>query len=203
MNRQRVSRCSNVDPSRRGFTLAEVLIVFALATLLTVIVYRMWISATIYSVNLEERITVLRSTQIGLTHMMQELQRARRLLYPAPGGDVQAGLSYVTGEGEPVLISLENAPATIPVDDPTQRGGEVVRVNLKTGEKRRLMDRVLALQCRVPAVPSGRDSDVTWITVTVAGPGGRPLFLVTGAHISAPDSCCPLDTPPERLWGVE
>jgi type II secretory pathway pseudopilin PulG len=170
---------------RRAYTLLEILVVLCLTLLVLGALYQFWITSTRYSADLEARFTVLSRGQVSLTALTRQINQARRILYPTPGGKDQSGLSLVSGSGKVLVIAFEPGKGGTP--------GTIQQRDLLTGQKSQLMDGILNLQCRVPPVPLGRDPDLVHLTVTMAGPAGRPLYVMMSARLRPLDIRCPIN----------
>jgi type II secretory pathway pseudopilin PulG len=170
---------------RSAFTLLEVVVVLCLTMLVLGAIYQFWMTSNRYSADLEARFTVLSRTQVSLTALTRQINQARRILYPAPGGKDQSGFSLVCGDGRVVMISLERGPSGSP--------GTIQELDVTSGKKAQLLDGILNLQCRVPPVSAGRDPDLVHLTLTLAGPGLRPLYITTSARLRPMDIRCPIN----------
>jgi prepilin-type N-terminal cleavage/methylation domain-containing protein len=169
---------------RAGFTLLEIVMVLALSLLVLGMLYQAWVTATRYSYDLEARFTALSKMQVSLVSLTRQISQARRVLYPAPGGKEQDGFSIARGDGKVVLVRL--------VVRTPDRLGFLEQIDMRTGERSILMDGVLNVQCRVPAVPPGRDPDILHITLTMAGPRDQPLYVMASARLRPLDARCPI-----------
>lgn len=167
-----------------AFTFIEMMVVVGLVLLCLTMLYQFWVTSTRISVDLEARITALRAAQLGASQLAQEVRMARRILYPAPGTADAAGVSVIAGDGTPLLFGCEPPAAGA-------RAGRLYRVDLNTGARRFLATGVLALHCRVPAIPTGRDPDQVHVTLVMEGPQGKPLYLVSSARPLGLDVTCP------------
>lgn len=172
----------------RGTTLIEMLVVVGLASVFLAAFWTFFRTATRYSVNLEARFRAVSDAQSALAVITRELHLARRVVHPAPGRTAK-GVTLVGAAGDAVQFAFEPGPAQLPA---APASGSLVRFGLG-GTRRVLMTRVLDLAARVPELPPGRDRRLVHLTLTVEGPGGRPLYLVTSARMRAQDLACPID----------
>lgn len=171
--------------TRRGFTLAEMMVVVAVAATLICTLMTLWTSSHKYSVQLEERFTLLARAQVGLHTLCREIQFGRRVAYPAAGG-TETALALLDEKGALVQYALQ--PGT-----PEKPGWLSRRALGSPGNPTVLLSGVLDARFRVPAVPRGRDPDLVHVTLTLAGPGGKPVYLVTSARLRAPAPGCPVE----------
>jgi hypothetical protein len=169
---------------RHGVTLVELLVVLATSSVFFCAIYLFWISSTRQTVDLEARVAAVARGQAMLAVAVRELQQARRLLAPAPGDPAQPGCVFVSGDGQVVALSLER---------PDARPGRLVRTELATGARTIAGEGVLDLACRTAVVPAARDPDLMHVTLSLAGPRERPMFLVTSARTRGRDTRCPTE----------
>ena len=170
---------------RRAFSLAETLVMLAVGCTVLATVMTLWSSAHHYSAALEERFTLLSRAQVALSTMTRDVQFAKRIAHPA-AGDIESGLAVLDSQGELVQIAL--------VRPSPDRPGTLVRRRLgaqSTGTL--ILTGVLDARFRVPPVPRGRDPDLVHITLTLAGPQGKPIHLIASARVRAPVPACPIE----------
>lgn len=170
---------------RRGFSVAEILVVVAVTATLIATLMTLWTSSHKYSVQLEERFSLLARAQNALHALAREVQFGRRIAYPAPGG-TEASLAVLDDRGALVQYTLEPGSGGRP-------GWLGRRVLGSPGNPTVLMAGVLDARFRVPPVPRGRDVDLVHITLTLAGPGGKPVHLIASARMRAPAVACPVE----------
>lgn len=169
---------------RRAVTLAEILIAVAVGATVLATVMTLWSTSRRYSRALEERFMLLARAQVALSSLAREVQLARRIVHPAPGA-TEGWLSVLDARGDLVQIALDRAgdrPGTLE----RRRPGT-------TSPPARLLEGVLDVRFRVPGVPPGRDPGLAHVSLTLAGPGGKPVHLLTSARVRAPVPSCPIE----------
>jgi type II secretory pathway pseudopilin PulG len=165
---------------RRAFTLVETVVVVALSVLVLTLLYQAWATSARYSANLEMRFAVLQKANAGLASLAREVERSRRLLYPAPGGE-QSALAVTGPEGQSIAYAYD------------AQKKEVVRHDLVTRDRSAVLTGVRTLKCRVPPAVAGRDSGLVHVTVVLEGPGGHPMLLATSVQLRPLDVRCPVN----------
>lgn len=166
-------------------SLAEILVVCAVGATLVATVMTLWTSSHKYSVQLEERFSLLARAQTALHTMSREIQYGRRVAHP-PAGETRTGLALLDDRGQLIQYALQ-PPAN-------GKPGWLSRKALgQAGNPAVLLAGVLDARFRVAAVPRGRDADLVHITLTLAGPGGKPVYLIASARLRAPCPACPIE----------
>jgi hypothetical protein len=170
---------------RRGVTLAEALIAVAVGCTVLAMLMTLWSSSRRYSHALEERFSALARGQVALSSIAREVQLARRIVSPSAAA-TEGWLAVLDARGDLVQIALERG-------DPRKPGTLVRRRVGVNAPAAPLLTGVHDVRFRVPGVEPGRDPALVHVTLTLAAPDTKPMYLVTSARVRAPVPSCPIE----------
>lgn len=121
--------------------------------------------------------------RVRLQELVHELQAARRIFYPSPGGKSQPGVGFVDRRGHAVMVFAK------------EEGGEQVLYRADLTERTRtvLTRGVETFRATVPEVPAGRAAEAVNLTFGMpigggdaeAGEAGRTIKTVTSVTLRA------------------
>lgn len=89
---------------RRGFTIFEALIVIVMVGMLLALVHRLFASSVDTSRRVLGTLDAQQRLRYQLQKLVQELQGAKRIFFPEPGGKTQPGVGFVDERGRSIMV---------------------------------------------------------------------------------------------------
>lgn len=167
---------------RAGFTLIEVLVVFLIMGVVLGAVWSLFGHGAGAAKRIAGTLDAQKLLRARFQQLIHELQGARKLFFPSPGGKSQEGVGFVDRDGHAVMVLVK------------EEGGEKVlyKVDLMNRSQEELARGVAAFRATVPPLQNGQVPRTVNLTFGLEAEGSedakgetRHLHMVTSVTLRA------------------
>jgi len=168
--------------TRRAFTLPEVLVTLLVIGVVMGVAWSLFGHGVQTSRRIGGTMDAQRTLRARLQGLLHELQGARKLFFPRPGGKSQEGVGYVDRAGKAIMVIV----------DGTQGERELVRLDLNAGTREVLAQGVRDFRVTIPPLDEGRQAQNVNLTFGLEAEGTedaegelQALHMVTSVTLRA------------------
>lgn len=167
---------------RRAFTIFEAVIVIVMVGFLLAAIHRIFAS----SVDTSQRVLGTLDAQQRLRYQMQklvhDLQEARKLFFPEPGGKTQPGVGFIDSEGRSVMVFGRQVDGA----------WKLYRADLDTKTREVIAEDLASFRVTIPASARGAEPRTVNLSLGLLSEGTedadgekRPVLLATSVTLRA------------------
>lgn len=167
---------------RRGFTIFEALIVIVMVGFLLAAVHRLLSSSVDTSKRVLGTLDAQQRLRYQMQKLVQDLQGAKRLFFPEPGGKTEPGVGFVDERGRSIMVFGRE----------TEGSWKLYRADLDARTREVISEDLASFRVTIPPPAAGQEPRMVNLSLGLLSEGTeneagekRPVLLATSVTLRA------------------